>query len=202
MRLFVLCIAILATLVSAIWCASDLYTSESVSFSAITTFLAALLAFLVYATMSGSKPVAPGASPHDLALFAEFQTTLPYEPTIRTLREADFGADYRAEWLDPLNRFVNEWDDPNREFLDAELEQERKVLYRTANNLAMDFARETVPNDHNAGWRTVYPWNQRGGQRPAHVLESAQVLNEASRAFVPIYDQFIRLARRRLNPTV
>jgi hypothetical protein len=100
-----------------------------------------------------------------------------------------------------LNQFVNLWNDPNREFVDATLEAERRGLYRAAFDLAMVLARETVPNDRDPEWRTVYPWNQRGGPRPEHVRESARVLNDAARAFVPLYERFVRCARERLNPT-
>ena len=206
MRVLLLSLTILAALVPAVWCVLDLYEGRSLSFSSVTAFLPAIVTLVAYLKVEDSTPpsaaVAPAVAAHDLALFAEFQATLPFEPTIRVLREADFGADYRAEWLQPLNRFAESWDDPNREFLDATLEAERFALYHAALALAMDFARETVPNDHNDGWRTVYPWRERGGPRPAHVLESARVLNEAARAFVPRYEQFVRLTRQRLNVAV
>jgi len=79
------------------------------------------------------------------------------------------------------------------------LEQLRPLLFAAAQALAFDFAKETVPHDANDGWRTVYPWRERGGPRPDHVRESARVLNEASRSFVTLYEQFVRLARERLN---
>lgn len=203
MRVLLLCLTILATLVPAAWCAVELYEGHSLSFSSVAAFLPAVAALVAYLKTEGSASrtaaAAPSVAAHDQVLFADFQAALPFEPTIRVLREANFGADYRAEWLQPLNRFVESWDDPNREFLDATLEAERLALYRAALALATDFARETVPNDHNEGWRTVYPWRERGGPRPAHVLESARVLNEAARSFVPRYELFVRLARQRLN---
>lgn len=206
MRLLVLCIAILTLLLGIAWCYIDIRETQSLSWGAVSFFLPSLLSFLGYAKMDGPKPAISSASvstvaTHDQILFADFQATLPFEPTIRVLRDSDFGVDYRTEWLEPLNRFVNVWDDPNREFLDASLEAERLAFYKAAYALAMDFAKETVPNDNNPGWRTVYPWNQRGGPRPAHVLESARVLNDAARAFVPLYNRFIRVAREQLNPT-
>lgn len=203
MRVLLLSLTILATLVPAVWCALELYEGHSLSFSSVTAFLPAVVTLVAYLKMEGpTSRTAAAASPvaaHDQVLFSDFLAALPFEPTIRVLREADFGADYQAEWLQPLNRFVASWDDPNREFLDATLEAERLALYRAALALAMDFARETVPDDHNEGWRTVYPWRERGGPRPAHVLESARVLNEAARSFVPRYEHFVRLARQRLN---
>ena len=194
---------ILGVLVPAIWCGIEIYEGGSLSFSSVTAFLPGIITFLAFLTVERAKSktesVTLPVSQHDKLLFSEFQVALPFEPTIRLLREADFGADYRAEWLQPLNRFVESWDDPNREFLDSILEAERLDLYGAAAALAMDFARETVPSDKNEGWRTVYPWRDRGGPRTAHVLESARILNEAARSFVPRYERFVRLARQRLN---
>lgn len=207
MRMVLLFISILAALVPGLWCVQELRQSGSLSFSAVTAFLPALAALVGFFVMGAPTkpdgnpvaPVAPAVATHDLKLFAKFQKDLPFNPTVKLLREADFGADYRAEWLQPLNRFVEDWDNPNCEFLDPSLDEARSVLYASARSLAFDFARETVPHDGNKGWRTVYPWRDRGGSRPQHVLDSARVLNEASRSFVPLYENFVRLGRERLN---
>lgn len=210
MRTLLLVITILAALVPAIWCLTEINDGRALSFSSVTAFLPALATLVAY--LKADNPatrneagavltVAPVAA-HDLALFERFQKDLPFDPTIRLLREADFGADYRADWLQPLNRFIEVWDDPNYEFLDASLEEVRRALFAAARSLVFDFARETVPNDANDGWRTVYPWRERGGPRPEHVIESARVLNEAARSFVPLYEQFVRLARDRLKVAI
>lgn len=207
MRTLLLITTILAALVPGIWCAIELIDGRSLSFSSVTAFLPALATLIAYLRVEylakrnepKADPVVPAVAAHDLVLFEKFQKDLPFDPTIRLLREADFGTDYRAECLHPLNRFVEVWDDPNYEFVDASLEEVRSLLFATAEALAFDFARETVPHDANDGWRTVYPWRERGGPRPDHVRESARVLNEAARSFVPLYEKFVRLARECLN---
>lgn len=207
MRIVLLVISILAAFVPGVWCVLEFMQSGSLSFSSVTAFLpamAALAGFFVMGapTKPGRGAVASAIAAHDLELFEKFQKDLPFNPTIKLLREADFGMDYRADWLQPLNWFVEDWDNPNCEFIDPALEEARAELYVSARSLAFDFARETVPHDGNEGWRTVYPWRDRRGRRPQRVLESAQVLNEASRSFVPLYENFVRLARRRLNISV
>ncbi|MEC4338613.1 hypothetical protein VPH13_07770 [Stenotrophomonas pavanii] len=207
MRILLLVVSILAALVPGAWCVQELMQGGSLSFSSVTAFLPALAALIGFFAMGAPRrsdvgsvtPVAPAVAAHDLELFERFQKELPFNPTVKLLREADFGADYRAEWLQPLNRFVEDWDNPNYEFLDPALNEARSILYASARSLAFDFARETVPHDGNEGWRTVYPWRDRTGPRPQHVLESARVLNEASRSFVPLYENFVRLGRQRLN---
>lgn len=207
MRLMLLVISILAVLVPGIWCGRELMEGNTPSFSSVTAFLPALGTLVAYFVTGAPQkqgntlagPVLPPVAVHDLALFDKFQNDLPFDPTVKLLREADFGADYRAEWLQPLNRFVEDWDNPSYEFVDASLDEARSVLYSAARSLAFDFARETVPHDGNEGWRTVFPWRDRRGSRPEHVLESARVLNGASRSFVPLYERFVRLGRERLN---
>lgn len=135
---------------------------------------------------------------HDRDLFASFQASLPFDPTIKLLRDHDFSTDYQAKWLSPLNRFVETWDDPNLEFLEPELESAKRKLFKQAEHLAMLIAIETIPNDRNEGWRTVYPVNQRGGERPQHVRESAERANAGAKSFVPVYEEFVRLARKKL----
>jgi hypothetical protein len=80
-RIFVLCIAIVGVLVPAAWCLLELHEGGSLSFASVTAFLPALLAFLIYANMEGPAPppaAVRAVAPHDLALFAEFQATLPF----------------------------------------------------------------------------------------------------------------------------
>ncbi|MDQ1064272.1 hypothetical protein QE447_003598 [Stenotrophomonas sp. SORGH_AS282] len=210
MRTLLLVVTILAALVPGVWCFIEVLDGNSLSFSSVTAFLPAVVGLLAY--LNADSPAArnevmvarsdnaePAVAAHDLVLFDKFQLDLPFDPTVKLLREANFDADYRSEWLQPLNRFVEDWDNPNYEFIDASLEDSRAVLYAAARSLAFVFARETVPHDGNEGWRTVYPWRQRGGPRPEHIIESARVLNEAARAFVPVYEQFVRLARERLK---
>lgn len=181
--------------------ASGYEAFDSRSITAIATFLGAVFALLtadrLYVRKSASSHK---VETHDLELFDALQRALPFDPTIRTLRDQDFATDYRSEWLAPLNTFVATWDNPNFEFIDNKLEAEKQLLFQSANALAQDLARETVPNDHNEGWRTVYPWNQRGlGERPEHVRHSARILNQSARDFVPIYEAFVRTARDRLK---
>lgn len=200
LRLLVLCIAILTLLFTGIRCLLVFQESGELPFDALYPFLVSISSFLLWFFLpaDASRSAGPVIAQHDVDLFAEFQQALPFDPTIQTLEQADFGADYLTEWLRPLHEFASNWNNPNREFLDQELEAARRTLVSSAESLSWDFARETVPNDGNPGWTTVYPWNQRGGPRPAHVIESARVLNEASRKFIPIYKDFVRLANRKL----
>lgn len=136
---------------------------------------------------------------HDREIFAKFLADFPHNPSIQLLKFHDFGGDYYSSDLQHFFAFVREWDRPELEFLDKRIEKKRRTLYGSAHILHDDFMRETVPNDRNPDMSTVYPWNQRGGQRPDWIKQSAATLNAATRKFAPQYDEFVRYARKRLS---
>jgi hypothetical protein len=136
---------------------------------------------------------------HDQTLFQEFLRALPVEPTVRVLKEYDFGDSVRKQAIAPLYEFSDTWDSVQKEFLDKKLEKERKALFALARELATEIARRTVPVGDQE-FISVYSDQQRasGHGRPPHVLEDARVLNEKASAFVPKYEAFVRLCRERL----
>jgi hypothetical protein len=136
---------------------------------------------------------------HDREIFTKFLMDFPHNPSIQLLKDHDFGGDYYKSQVQHLFDFVREWNRPELEFLDKRIEKKRKSLYDAAHSLFEDFMRETVPHDRNSEISTVYPCNQRGGQRPEWIKESAATLNASSRKFAPQYDEFVRYTRKRLS---
>ncbi|MET3821435.1 hypothetical protein ACVK00_000345 [Burkholderia sp. PvR073] len=135
---------------------------------------------------------------HDERLFREFQSVFPFEPAVRLLREQDFGASFSKEAIRPLMDFVETWDQPEKEFLDSELQQALQSFYKAAENMAMHVVEKTVPVG-NMEYLSVFPDAQRAvGPRSPSVIEDARILNEEASKFVPVYEQFLRLCRRKL----
>ena len=139
------------------------------------------------------------ARAHDETLFQDFLRVLPTEPTIRLLKEHDFGDSLRKQAVDPLYEFNATWESVEKEFLDKRLEKEKKALFCLARDLANEIAGRTVPV-RMEGSISVFSDQQRaeGRQRPPEVLEDARVLNAKASAFVPQYEAFVRLCRKRL----
>ncbi len=54
---------------------------------------------------------------HDLALFEGFQQVFPVEPTLRLLKETDFGNSFPKSSIQPLYDFVDTWDTVEKEYL-------------------------------------------------------------------------------------
>ncbi len=163
-------------------------------------FLAALGIVLVKEPIRARLSSQPQVLEHDQALFTKFLCDLPTEPTIRALKEHDFGGPLLRSSIQQLSDFCNSWDNVEKEFVDQELERERKSLLAAASELATEIAGRTVPS-RGLDYITVYSDTQRaesGGRRPPDVIEDARVLNLKASDFVPKYEAFVRLCRRKL----
>lgn len=155
--------------------------------------------FQHYPQLRPVSSVPTGNAAHDQQLFEEFQTLFGYEPAIRLLRDHDFGGAFPKLSIRPLYAFVETWDQPEKEFLDPELQAELKALYVASLNMATHLVGKTVPIGDGT-FVSVYPDAVRneGGPRPDWVIEDARELNNEAQKFVPIYESFLRFCRQRL----
>lgn len=137
---------------------------------------------------------------HDLTLFRQLQSELPYSPTVKLLAEQDFGGSFSKTAIQPLYDFYETWSQPDKEFLDAELQEALTGLYAAVKTMSTHLVQKTVPVGTGSHFVSVYSDNQRAmGPRPPKVLEDAKILNEEATKFVPIYSDFIRLCKRKLE---
>ena len=141
-------------------------------------------------------------SDHDRVLFARFQREVAAEPTLRLFKVPDFEASFRRSDLQSLNTFVDTWDSVEKEFKDAKLEAAKSKLYLSAEMLATEIARLTVPVGNGTS-SSVYSDNARRehgvDERPDWVREEARTLNVLAAAFALEYETFVRLCRERLK---
>ncbi|WP_026602751.1 hypothetical protein [Methylomonas sp. 11b] len=190
-------VLVLTLLLTEAWFLNG-YFSNQPEFEPAIAFLVAFATIFAKDKIKEKLGLGNNTTSHDLQLFEEFQRALPIEPTIRLLKEADFGDSFPKSHIQPLFYFVETWDSVDKEFLNKKLEKKRKSLYAKAKELAGEFAKHTVPV--GAGdFASVFPDNLRGGQRPEHVVSSAKVLNEKSTKFIPMYESFIRACKAVLN---
>lgn len=137
---------------------------------------------------------------HDLMLFRQFQAVLPFSPAVKLLDENDFGGSFARAGIQPLYDFCETWNQPDKEFLDEELQTALMGLYTAANTLANHIVAKTVPVGTTSAYCSVFSDNQRAmGPRPPQVLKDALILNEEASKFVPIYAGFVRLCKRKLE---
>lgn len=135
---------------------------------------------------------------HDQHLFQEFQSALSYEPAIRLLREHDFGGSFNKKDIQPLFDFVETWNQPEKEFIDENLQAALTELYRAARSMVMCLAEKTSPIG-NEDFSVFSNTLRNAGPRPDWVIEDARVLNEQANLFFPVYEDFLRLCRKKLK---
>lgn len=138
----------------------------------------------------------PSHAGPDRALFQEFLSSLPFEPTMRMVREQDFGAPFERLAVDPLFEFIHTWDSPEKFFLDAEWQAAFHQLYVELRKLADLITERTVPIGETQNYASVFSDQQRAaGARPQHVLDDARALNQQAAVVWPRYEDFVRTGR-------
>jgi hypothetical protein len=177
------------------------YFAGQPDFEAGLAFLAALGAILAKDPIR-ARFASPqkGGSFHDRTLFQSFLSALPPNQTTSFFKEHDFGGSFPKSAVAPLYSFVSTWGSVDKEFLDKELEKKKKALYSFASELSNEIASRTVPLK-SGELVSVFSDQQRatGQPRPASVIEDAKVLNEKSALFVPMYEDFIRICKVKLE---
>ncbi|MFA7350834.1 MAG: hypothetical protein WC009_08745 [Methylotenera sp.] len=112
----------------------------------------------------------------------------------------DFNGTFGAEHWNQLSRFCDTWDDVTHEFVDKDLELNKKQLYDASLRLASVISQYTSPISLNS--YSVYP-TQRvySDKERERFREEAAEINNGCPAFVAECESFIRYARKRLSET-
>lgn len=175
------------------------YYAGNPEYEPAIAFIAALGFLLAKDPIRASLAVPNAGQLHDRELFQQFLRALPFDPTIRVLRDYDMGDSIPRQAIDLLYEFSDTWKSVEKEFLDAELEKERIAVHTSASDLAAEIARRTVPIGDQT-YISVFSDQLRasGHGRPPHVIEDAKILNTKAAEFVSKYEAFVRLCRKRL----
>lgn len=131
----------------------------------------------------------------DIQLFEEFVAFFAESNLIRFYKEHDFLISFDPRYLEPLNDFIETWDNAVHQFVDRDLEKERQRLYESARALGLAIAGNTVPDRH--GRISVIP-DHVGKPIPDWVKRDAKEINELAPPFVEHHENFILLGRRKL----
>ena len=196
MRLFIENLFAVSALVGTeAWFLKGFFAGQP-DFEPALAFVAALGVLLAKEPLKARFKSTGGARSHDQQLFQSFLNALPTEPTIRFLKDHDFGGSFDKQSIKPLNDFVYTWESVEKEFLDTEVEKQKKILFSLASKLASEIAGRTVPL-RDGNYLSVYSDQQRASNqsRPASVIEDAKLLNATASEFVPKYEEFVRFCR-------
>jgi hypothetical protein len=119
--------------------------------------------------------------------------------TIRRLRDWSFnGTSFPLEWFDPVWSFLQERRGPEFEFVDVQLEADRRAMFDRLSRLSrlIESIARSVPGQ--SGWHRIpIEWVDT---KPAHYNKMAARFDTTLRRVCQTYDNLIRAARRKLDP--
>ena len=185
-------VSVLALLLAAIW------YGMTKDINALASLLFAVVAFLKsevdFYRMSG----VPHA--HDEVLFEQFVLTLPVD-TISFLSENDFSAYFPLEKIVPLHNFEKVWADVGHEFVDKDLETQKRRLWESISDFLDITGQYLFPaNDETlAGRNLVSIPKEWRYERPEEFRRVYKTIHQRADAVVKEYNEFVRLARRKLK---
>jgi len=109
----------------------------------------------------------------------------------------DFNGTFHGEHWNSLTRFCDTWNDVTHEFVDVELESNKKRLYEASLKIADVISKYTSPtvNDFYSVYPSSRPYSEE--ERVRYRAE-AKLINDECPAFVTECEAFIRYARKRL----
>lgn len=132
MRLFIENLFAVAVLVGTeAWFLNGYFTGQP-DFEPAIAFVAALGVLLAKEPLKNHFKSSGGSRLHDQQLFQAFLHVLPPEPTIRFLKDHNFGDSFETQIIKPLHDFVYTWDSVEKEFLDADVEKQKNSNSRYA----------------------------------------------------------------------
>lgn len=132
----------------------------------------------------------------DKRVLRDFMETVPSNGTIRFLRTNNF-AGFSFEWkrLEDIERFVEDRNGPDHEFLDLELEAARQRFRENCRALLVALATNTFPTTNQDRQAVPPEWEIEAPERFNSAVEE---INAAADAVCSTYDDLVRLARKKL----
>ena len=192
-------VAFIAVLASLLWVVRPEDGFEfTVQWDRLITFLLALSAFLGTEGYAGylAKKKGWNVHPNDQALLRRLLGELDPDGVVAFLREHDFGGTFMRSSTNPVLRFADTWVGADKEFQDKEVEDRHKELVKAAKKLSELIATKTSLIGGEA--QSVVSERFQGEERPDWILRDAQEINDAADRFVEKFDEFIKMARRKI----
>jgi len=130
---------------------------------------------------------------HDKKLFQEFLQDLPSSSNgIILLKEHDFGAPFHKVHLEPLNSFYFKWNNAEYEFLDTDIEVNKKTLIKDIAKLINSLATNAFPNGEMLTTRIDKENSNISYEAIKSIIKS---LNELSNKIYSEYENFIKTTK-------
>jgi len=133
----------------------------------------------------------------DRALFEAFQKELPFEGSIRFLRDHDLWLAFDLARLFDLEHFAIRWTDAAHKFHDPKLERAKRLLRDMADQFRWAVAKNTFPRLPDRQLQEIPPeWYT---EQPERYKEVYEMLSRMADEIVAAHQRFVELARKRLR---
>lgn len=132
----------------------------------------------------------------DKVLFEKFRKTLPSEWVKDFIYNRSPGEPFEGNKLDPLYNFLCDWTDAEHKFLDEELEAKSKEVFKLATEYCNHIGQRIGPWESNPELTCYIP---RDIKQSEHYGEAVESILERSGAFYQSHQEFVDLARKKLN---
>jgi len=135
----------------------------------------------------------------DEALFKEFLEIFPSgSRSAYLLENHDFGNSFSIESLKDIDKFVDEWNCPEKSFINPELESIRKELWNKCHKFSCLLATKSAPT--HGGLQSVVPDSVRNDwDWPQWVENDVKAVNEMASEVFSLHQGFIRSMREALK---
>lgn len=134
--------------------------------------------------------------PNDVDLFIKLQKLLPSDGPIQFIKDHDFGGAFYREKIEPFGVFNYEWDNPEHEFIDEELEKQRKELLSNSTEFMAAIGKNTSAT--SKGYQSVVPDHVRNSPIPDWVKRDIKEIHESADALVESHQKMVRMGRKKL----
>lgn len=146
-----------------------------------------------------NKAKAEKASAVDEALFKEFLEVFPSDSrSVYLLETQDFGNSFSLTSLKDINKFVDEWNRPEKSFINPELESIRQDLWNKCHEFMGLIAIKSAPT--NGGFQSVVPDQYRDDWNwPEWVNNDVKAVNKMASEVFSLHQGFIKSIRETLK---
>lgn len=132
----------------------------------------------------------------DQQLFLECREFLNQNYLTEFIRDHDFGDSFPMKSIDPLFRFFEFCQNPENEFIDADLEKLRADLYKCAGEFGRMIGLETFPVESHLSER----WNRIEKRDDLSSFNECRArLNRKANEFYEAYARFIKQGKQKLG---
>lgn len=181
-------VTVLITVIATYWYG---LTRTWEAFFTAAGFFVVYLSTETFGVLRSKKRVAA-----DSELFKRLQTELPFESSIRFLRDHDLRVAFRWSSLADLSHFVETWTDESHKFHDKQLERAKESLRVIAIRFLSDLATNTFSREYEDVREIPNEWMINQQERYKEVSDR---LNNGADDVVRKHQTLFELARRKLD---